>query len=260
MPKHHQPPTIPLLLTSSIVAHDPGVQLKNTDARLHHALESIEQWLKLEPNLPIVLCDGSNFDLTPHVREKFPHTKIECLFFANNTGDVVRYGRGYGEGEIVRFALEHSRLIREADCFAKCTSKLWVENFCECKKQWNGHLLLKGVFSDVFSLFKVTQLAYIDTRFYIASCTTYREYFIDAHKHLRLDIGYGLEDSFKDIFQQQDLKNSLLPIPPVINGVGGGTGTYYKNPARRIVKEKIRLYLAMHNTKFRTLFSKGYIG
>lgn len=245
---------IPLLLTSSIVAHDVAVRLRDTDARLRHALESIEQWLRIDPGLQIVLCDGSNYDLTADVRRRFPAASIECLAFENDQAMVKELGRGWGEGEIVKHALRNSQLIRAAGCFAKCTSKLWVENYQECMRHWNGSLLLSGIFLNVFSPFKPTVFKSIDTRFYVSSVDMYERNFVDAHVTMDSRAGHGLEDSFFDIFVQQGFTKSLLPTPPVICGVGGGTGVYYSNRSTRVLKEKLRLLVARRQQRFHELF------
>lgn len=255
MPLSSSPSVIPLLLTSSIVAHDVAVRLKDTQARLHHALESVEQWLRVSPLQPLVLCDGSSYDLTDEVRHRFPHAVIECLAFENDQIKVREFGRGHGEGEIVKYAIEHSRLIHEAGCFVKCTSKLWVENFDECMRYWNGNLLLSGVFLNTFSPRHPTLLRQVDTRFYAMSVDTYKRYFQDAHITMDSRAGHGLEDSFHDVLARERMQGCLLPVPPIINGVGGGTGTYYRNRGLRILKERLRLWLARHQRKFCPLFA-----
>jgi len=248
------PKGIPILLTSSVVVHDTGVALKDTQERIRLTLESIREWLKVEPSLRIVVCDGSRHDFTSAVAEQFPAAAIECLHFENPQALVRQYGRGYGEGEIVRFALENSRFIAQAGCFAKCTSKLWVENFVACAAGWQSGLRFKAVFLDVFSPFKPTRLAYIDTRFYITSCKDYRQHFQDAHLRIRKDDGYGLEECFRDIFLEQGFRGSLFTLPPVICGVGGGTGVSYRNPMKRRLKERLRLWLIRSSRHFAPLF------
>lgn len=252
--KHH--PNVPLLLTSSIIAHDVAVRLKDTEARLHHALESVEQWLRIDPQLPIVFCDGSSYDLTADVQKRFPTATIECLAFENDQARVKEFGRGYGEGEIVRYAIRNSKLIRHAGCFAKCTSKLWVENFHECMQHWNGNLLLSGVFLNAFSPGWATVFRNVDTRFYVVSLPVYERYFLDAHVTMDSRAGHGLEDSFHDIFLRENFKKSLLPTPPVICGVGGGTGVYYRNRLLRILKDRLRLHLVRRKRQFKDLFAE----
>ena len=132
--------SLPLLLTSSVVAHDPSVALSDTQTRKLLTIRSINEWLRVDPSIAIVICDGSNYDFAPEITLLFPQAKIECLHFENTQVEVEKYGRGFGEGEIIRFALAHSKFIQEAQCFAKCTAKLWVENFEDCKKQIDFYL------------------------------------------------------------------------------------------------------------------------
>ena len=177
---------IPILLTSSVIAHDKGVRLQDPGERERLALESIQAWRRIAPLNPLVLCDGSGFDFQTHVTTLPGSGPVECLHFQNDVQRVQLQGRGYGEGEIVRHALEHSRLIQAANCFAKCTSKLWVQNFAACMQAWNGRLLMKAVFNNVFSLRKPATLAYIDTRFYAMDVVTYCQHFLHAHEALSL--------------------------------------------------------------------------
>lgn len=244
----------PILLTSSVIAYDTGVALSDTEERTRLALESVAQWLQINPNLSLVLCDGSSFDFGNLVAKHFPLANIECLCFENNQELVKKYGRGYGEGEIVRYALHHSKLIAMAGCFTKCTSKLWVKNYKQCLSNWNNTLLCKGVFLNVFSPFKKTQFSYIDTRFYITSIATYTEYFEDAHLGIDVHLGRSLEDRFFDIFAINHIQKALFSVAPIIEGVGGGIGFYYKNPLKRRIKESLRLQLVRRNKLFSELF------
>lgn len=249
--------SMPVLLTSSIIAHDRGVKLIDTAERLRYAIESVGQWLRIDLQLPIVLCDGSNYDLRAAITDRFPRATIECLSFENDQELVRKYGRGYGEGEIVRHAVRHSRQIASAGCFAKCSSKLWVENFSECRHWWNGDFLCKGVFLDVFAPFKPTFLHHIDTRFYMASKAFYERHFLDAHLNINVGTGHGLEECFRDIFLREQIQNALLPVPPVIQGVGGGTASYYRNLRKRIWKERLRVALVRRRPEFGALFADG---
>jgi hypothetical protein len=248
-------PDIPVLLTSSVVAHDTGVVLKDTDERIRLALQSVEQWVKIDPHISIGLCDGSSFDFSGLIAKEFPNARIECLYFENDQDLVKKHGRGYGEGEIVRHALNHSTSIASAGCFAKCSSKLWVENFKECTRHWNKRFLCKGVFVNAFSIFRKTEFSYIDTRFYIVSNSFYKQHFENAHFQINKEQGYGLENCFHDIVLKDDIRKSLFNIAPVICGVGGGIGTYYKNSFKRRWKETARLKVVRMNESFADLFA-----
>ena len=166
----------PILLTSCVIVSDHSVSLKDENSRIRLTIESIEKWLAISSDLRLVICDGSNFDFSKIATEKFPQANIECLFFENDRKSVGLYGKGYGEGEIVKYALQNSVYLKESDFFAKCTAKLWVENFFECLKCWNGTFLCKGYFSNVF-LLKKTQFSYVDTRFYLVNKSFYLKKF-----------------------------------------------------------------------------------
>jgi hypothetical protein len=246
----------PILLTSSVIAHDKGVRLLDPGERKRLALESIHWWRSIAPSNPLVLCDGSDFDFQDSLATLADSGPVECLHFQNDVEGVKRQGRGFGEGEIVRHAIEHSSLIQGAGHFAKCTSKLWVENFDICMKQWNGNLLMKAVFNNVFSMRKPITLAYIDTRFYVMDVATYRKHFLHAHESINPEDGFSLEESFLEIIQKNQLQGCLMSPPPIICGVGGGTGAYYKTGLLRQLKEELRYHRLKINPLYRNWFAR----
>lgn len=245
---------IPILLTSSAIAHDTGVAMIDPAERIDKTLESIAHWLAIDPRLEIVICDGSGFDFSNLIATRFPTSTIECLNFMNDVELVRTRGRGYGEGEIVRYAINHSKRIASAGCFAKCTAKLWVQNYPKCLALWNGKMLFKGVFTNVFSPVRPTVFSYVDTRFYLISIDAYRQYFENAHHAVHAQRGHSLEECFRDRVLEYRLKRALFRTAPIIYGAGGGTGTYYKNRAHRRLKEWLRLWLVRLHPQFRRLF------
>ena len=246
---------IPILITSSITPHDTGVKLVDPQMRLYHAIEAIEHWIRVAPKAKFVLCDGSNFDFRPIMNERFPKTEIECLYFQNEQEKIAQYGRGYGEGEIIQFALNQSKHLGQANAFAKCSSKLWVANFTECLKEWQGDSLFSGVFRNTFSPTKPIEMIQIDTRFYVVKKSFYIENLCDAHHKIGVTEGFGLEDSFHLILLAEKQEKYLFSVPPVIKGVGGGTGKYYKSTRLRILKERLRTAKIKQSLEFRNLFN-----
>ena len=210
-------PTPTLLLTSCVFVSAPFVEVNDPKIRIDLTLESIRQWLRIAGKLNIVICDGSGYDFAKDTTEEFPDIKIECIYFKNDTESVLTHGKGYGEGEIIKYALEHSEYLKGSDYFAKCTSKLWVTNFPEIISRWNN------VFQCQFGLEKPKTIrnakpASIDTRFYIINKYYYLEHFIDAYKNVNDNDGYYLEHCFKDVILDKKLRasSSLFPVPPLI--------------------------------------------
>lgn len=243
----------PVLLTSCITVSDHSVALKDEKYRIDHTLESIEKWLNICSKMKLVICDGSNFNLSEIATAAFPGANIECLNFRNSDNMVRAYGKGYGEGEIVNHAIANSEYLSESEYFAKCTAKLWVENYAECLAKWNGIFLCQGVFDQVFS-FRKTHFSHIDTRFYLASKTFYQKNFSSAYLRLAKGQGLSIEDHFLEIVREENLEGVLFSTPPVVCGVGGGNGVYYKNNIRRRLKDKLRLHIVKSNRSFRPLF------
>ena len=137
---------IPILLTSSVKVMDSSVKLNNPNLRTQYTIESISEWINIDPNIPIVICDGSGFDFTDTVKSRFPLANIECIFFDNDAKQVKKHGKGYGEGEIIRYAIKHSKLMNDSEAFIKCTAKLWVANFDQCLSQWNNQFMCSAYF------------------------------------------------------------------------------------------------------------------
>jgi hypothetical protein len=247
----------PILLTSSVTPYDKTVKLVNPEERILYTIESIGEWLKIAPDAKYVICDGSNFNFEEIVKREFPGALIECLFFLNDPKIIEVKGKGYGEGEIIKYALENSIFLKSADFFVKCTGKLWVNNYYQCIKNFTGVFLCQAYFKDVFS-FKKTSLKYIDTRFYVLKKDFYEKYFLNAHYSLSIELGYGIEESFRDIALKNDLKNFLFKVTPRISGVGGGSGNYYKISYRRRLKDALRIYILKGSPRYKDLFSDSF--
>jgi hypothetical protein len=247
--------TPPVLITSSVITMDASGMLNNPDLRIQYTLESIAAWLKIKPEIQLIICDGSGHDFTPSIQAHFPSAQIECLTFVNNLDKVKKHGKGYGEGEIIRYALTHSRFLQSADVFIKCTAKLWISNVDACMKQWNGQFACNAYFAHVFSL-KKTKLQFIDTRFYISTKAFYLHYFSEAHMDVGDEAGRSIEDAFLEVIRQHRIERILFRIPPIVCGVGGGSGKYYKSGRLRIFKDRLRAQIAQKNTAYTELFIK----
>ena len=135
----------PLILTSCVnpSANVPYLTITNGALRKDMTLHSLCKWQEINPGMNVVLCDGSGYDFSEDIQDRFQNLNIECLAFKNSWQQVEKYGKGYGEGEILKYALVNSLFLKEADCFAKCTARLWVENFQDCLSFWNHKFICR---------------------------------------------------------------------------------------------------------------------
>ena len=106
-------------------------------------------------------------------------------------------------------ALRHSRILRSASSFAKCTGKLWVTNFAYCLRGFNGVAAF-----DFRGLWKPTL---IDSMFYIVGTDFYASRIARLHEAVDDDNGYYLEHAFRDGLR--DLPPSryvMYPTPRIV--------------------------------------------
>lgn len=57
--------------------------------------------------------------------------EIEQIHYQQDNDLIIRKGKGYGEGALIKFALQNSRLLQSADNFFKCTGKVYCRNYLE---------------------------------------------------------------------------------------------------------------------------------
>lgn len=244
---------LPLVITTCITPSPILLGLNDPKLRLYHTLEGIQNWLSLDLNLKIVICDGSNFDLSSIVKARFPKHNIECLSFQSSINKVSEQGKGYGEGEILAFALAHSDLLTESDAFMKCTGKLWVTNYKDCLNEWNGIFSASAQFANIFN-FKKPKLEQIDTRFYITDKEFFLTHLLDAHFESNFNAGSSIENLFLKSLNALKMQNYIFSMEPIICGMGGGSGKYYKNNLRRQLKGRLRRLIAKNSSDLKKIF------
>jgi hypothetical protein len=229
----------PLLITSAINNVAPFVALNDHNKRLESTLVALQHWRRIAPELKIVLCDGSNFDLTTHIHNILGESdNIEILKFKNDQDAVKKYGKGYGEGEIINYALKHSAYLNQNKVFAKCTSKLWVENFAVCTLNFKENIRIEKCYTERFS----NKYNYCDTRFYMVEKKFYLEHLRLCHEQVRDFDGFYLEHSFAKNISESRLRSSLFPELPLIYGQSGSSGCFYvPNPEKFLTSAKRRI-------------------
>jgi hypothetical protein len=171
----------------------------------------------------MVICDGSGFDFYPYVQIEFPDVEIECLNFTNDTIKTRERGKGYGEGEIINYAISNSFILSESEYFSKCTSKYWVENYLDCVGVFNGYFNCDFNYVS-HSLCKVVNC---DTKFFIVKIEYYNRYLGNCYQTVDDFSGYFLENAFFDIIYANKLRGVLIKISPRIYGFQGSSGQFY---------------------------------
>ena len=233
---------IPVLVTSCISPNAPLTNLSDENARLSLTLKAIRELSKNADSL--VICDGSDYDLTKDIyndKQIINKDSIEILHFKNDVESVKSYGKGYGEGEIVEYAIMNSHYLSGAEHFAKITSKLYVDNYKQCIKAFNG----KAFFIPVPFL----KENMIDTRFYVVNKKLYHDFFVDSYKNVRDLDGVYLEHVFFEQIEKNKLTGVIGSIISKIRGFSGTFNIEYctDSKVKSLIKELRLKYIAMKN-------------
>lgn len=209
---------IPILITSAIKVSAGNTAITDTQVRLELTLEAIELWRRTPGISKVVVCDGSDFDLTPHIAQPNATDRASCevLHFQNDIARVKSQGKGYGEGEIIEHALQHSVTLKASPVFAKCTGKLWISNFMQCFKRFNG--------VSSFDVRGLTMPNRVETRFYMVSRDFYLSRMVHAHHLVNDDGGFFLEHAFLQKLTGVPCRSFVMwPVPAVV-GISGSDG------------------------------------
>lgn len=111
-------------------------KIKSTTLRLQQYITNITKYIIDSPFNQIIFCENSNYNISSE-REileslaKFYHKKIELIQFKWDTDRTNLQGRGYGESEIMEYALQKSKLIFDDQPIIKITWRYYLSNSCE---------------------------------------------------------------------------------------------------------------------------------
>lgn len=230
-----------LLITGCMTPYDGIFALKLTDseARKQQYIESIRYYITSTPFEKIIYCDNSNAVLQTELMElAIKHSKqLEWLSFTGDKEKVLEKGKGYGEGEIIEYALTHSKLLQESVYMVKITGRLIVKNI---------RFLLK--FANESGIYFVPALTeggklWIETRLYMMPIQIYRKYFLDAYNRVDDRNGLCLEQIFASVIQDNCIPYRNWVVMPDFRGISGTFGTVQDLPFVRRVKKTCGMYL-----------------
>ena len=217
-----------LILITGTIAPDKNLRqltITDTQDRLEQYIMALKSVICKAPHCKIVFCENSGFGteaLEPVMKlanEK--KVSFEALSFQGNNEEVVKHGKGYGEGEIVEYALNNSSLVKGEDYFIKLTGRLAVDNIGRISDLVGGKRLY-------FNVPNMHLRSIYDTRLYAMPISTFRKFFIDKYKNVNDDAGMILETVYTGVIRDNGLKVRNFPRYPRIVGVSGSSGVKYE--------------------------------
>jgi len=265
----------PLLITATFdEGRTPHVALTGIKERVVKHMEGLIAWLK-DPSIDrIVFVKNCGAKIRPAVLERFAGDygkELEYLQVSSASQTVFR-GKGYGEGDLIRQALQASKILRESDNFFKITGKLYSPDAprlftlqaegefflgpaAEARDAWKIRTLLAPLYGSEagsaalgvvrrycrmpWGLIAAAPTGWVDTRFYRVRRDFYVDVLLRSYLRVQDALGYTLENAAYD-----DLKAcnsiSLIKEPPIIFGTSGTLGTTageFSDEIRTLAKE-----------------------
>lgn len=223
--------------------------LSNQEERKKQYVEAIHFYLS-NTSFPIVFSENSGTDISLYFKKEIKSGRLEYLSFSGNQNKEK--GKGYGECEIIQYALNNSKIIHFAKDkrIAKITGRLIIRNI---KSIVRLHSLLfpkNTVFCAINS-----DLSFPDSRFVIAPECFYHTFL--KSKEIIDDLqGYYFEHALRDtIRKEKQIPYSPFLLMPQIEGMSGSNGEIYK-------KEKLSISFAIKYLKYtyaqRRCFNRQY--
>jgi len=229
---------IPLLITTAIEVTAPLTTMSDPHRRRTATLLAFQEWLKITEVDDIVVVDGSDVDFRSELLRLSEGCgkRVEFLHFLANGERTRAQGKGYAEGEIVRHALSQSTILKKSTHFAKCTGKLWVENYAHCLSVFSGDFqcAVNGKW----------QIETLDTRIYFAQRDFWLNQLSDAHLRVNDERGYFLEHSYLDRLREIGYCGVTLEVPPIVLGrSGSGDFDYPRMSTYRYLSRRVRYFV-----------------
>lgn len=213
--------------------------VRDKDYREQQYIQAICFYIENTAIKNIVFCDNSahplNEMLCKKAREK--RKNFEWLSFQGNTKKTEEFGKGYGEGEILEYAINNSKLINNCKYMAKVTGRLRLLNIDNVLR-----LLFSSPYHFSSFLDKANHL-FVDTRFFVVETDCFRDEFLLAYKNVNDSNGYIYEYAIADIIQKERIKYRSFPLALNIAGDSGSSGYSYQWTQKMLLKKTIPLFI-----------------
>lgn len=226
-----------ILLTSCVNPNGmPFTALSDIIVRKQQYLDALRFYVNNTP-LPIVYVDNSNVDIKEYnVISNIVDDRLEILSFDGNHDK--EHGKGYGELEIIDYAIKHSNIINSNTnvSIIKITGRLVIVNIMTILNQLKYNILpsSNSVICSMNSDFSMA-----DSRLLIAPLNFYKR-LIENRMAINDSEGVYLEHVLCSLIKKQNLYAfHTFFSEPQYQGVSGSTNITYE-AKKHTFREKIR--------------------
>jgi len=215
-----------LILTGTIcpAKETEFLALRDEGERLRQYEESIRFFLNTKTFQKIIFCENSNYGAQKlsYLKEeaKGQNTLLEILSFQGDNRQTRLCGKGFGEGEIMKYVFENSRILSGEASFVKVTGRLKVDNIGEIVSK-----IKEG--QCYFNIPNRTHREMYDTKIYVMPSELFRRLFLNAYDKVMDSEGIYLEKVYTAIIREHGIKVKNFPRFPRVTGVSASTGADY---------------------------------
>ena len=109
--------------------------VRDEKERLEQYLQGLRPLIESEAFSKIIFAENSNYggDIFEGLQQRAEEhqTQLEYLSFQGDAEQAGIHGKGYGEGEIMRYVFQHSELLKNEPYFVKMTGRLQIDNIAK---------------------------------------------------------------------------------------------------------------------------------
>lgn len=232
------------LLTGTIeIKNTPFTTVIDSKIRLKQYLNVIEKLIVKSKFDIIIFCENSNYIYSYEEIYKLAEEnkkKLEILRFQGSSEEILAKGKGYGEGEIIEYALSKSKYLKNKnDFFYKLTGRIYIENINSILREDKN---LNNFFIDSH------KSKIVDTRFFKVNIEFYKNHLQNKYKEVNDYENNYLEHVF---YKYLNKKDNIYPfkIYPKYKGISGSTGQKYDLGKIKYLIKVIKLKLGFMDVK-----------
>jgi len=200
----------------------PYLVVRDEGTRIHQYMCALVSWARTQRVRRIVFGENSNtrFDFSRVVRHlEAAGKEVEVLVFDGNK-EAPRFGKGYGEGEILEHLHTHSRLLRLTDSFYKVTGRLFVRNFDVVSDATTSRHAFRRKYAK-----KPGNPSKVDTTFFKCGRDLFETWLLHAYHDVDDMKRLFIEHRYFDLLQDTDVGG--FPVSPEVVGQSASTGKVY---------------------------------
>ena len=221
--------------------------INNTTLRRQQYIDALRYYTKTLKS-PIVFCENTLANISyEEISPSASPQHLELLFFDGNNYDKS-LGKGYGECEIISYAIQNSRFISQADYLVKITGRLIITDISRLI-DFHTHLP-KGTIQTLLP----TKEKWIDSRLIISPPSFFVDFFLPRKGQLNDSTHYY----FEHLLYNTALYQNHYPFIPFVSfpsyhGFSGSIGTRYPEYGKKAL-----LYYKVDASIFNCKYNKYF--